>query len=325
MTLKQLAKLANVSVSTVSKALNGSFDLSDEMIRHVNAVAQKHGYFTDKKAITMENKKVKQFKIAILCPEIISYHYSSIATNIRDALTAQGVLVQLYICDFDIDSELRLLTECLKDSGISGVVSLFGEKQQIDFALPIVKISPENLNYSSIRSVMEEGIEEAVRYLHGLGHRDIMFVGEQLAMKKVTDFYTAMKKLNIPIFPTSVFISEKRFEEAGCDAVNMILGGNNPHPTAIITAYDEIALGVMHELVKNKINVPDDISVIGINDIAAAKYSVIPLTTVRIDCVEYGKKIARMIMELVGGVFEHRHENIRAELIVRQSTAKPCR
>ena len=139
----------------------------------------------------------------------------------------------------------------------------------------------------------------------------------------VKHFNSAAIHLKIPIDPSHIFVSDKRFEQIGQEAADYYMKLSD-RPTALICAYDEVALGAISTFNTNGISVPGDISIIGINDIPAASYAAVPLTTIR----SYTEEIIRMgvelLMDKISSPENHITQKIlvRCELIVRSTTAK---
>ena len=124
MTLKKVAELANVSVSTASKALKNSFDVSEETRRRVIAAAEQCGYFGEKKKVASENRKSSELTIAVVCPEVISPYYSAIIESITTAANKLCYDVVIYNASFDKERYKKILASCFKNRGTDAVINL---------------------------------------------------------------------------------------------------------------------------------------------------------------------------------------------------------
>ena len=171
---------------------------------------------------------------------------------------------------------------------------------------------------------MYSGILFALEHLVHLGHRHIGFIGEKNTISKQEMFKRAMKQLELPCRAEDLFCSGKRFEEIGYEGASYFLRQKDP-PTAYLTAYDEVALGAIHTFQSHGVRIPEDVSIIGINDIPSASYASIPLTTIR---TSRGEMLELAVEALLNKI--HSPDNlplqqtaVKYDLIVRETTAKP--
>lgn len=282
MTLKDVAVLANYSVSTVSKAINGAKDVSDGTRQTILSIAEQVGYFADKKSITLKNKSKSSFTVAVVCPEIISIYYSERVTLISREVEKLGGSCIVYVFNFDYDKLKKIIEECDNNKNINAIIYI-GLISEVS-----VKNTPLLADKKSISSSV--GVEKAVEYIKKLGHTDIGFVGEPLTVHKERTFYKCHNGKYI-------FRSSERFEKAGEQAAEHFI--KNGLPTAVVCAYDEIAFGLTDVLTKNGIRVPEDVSVMGINNIKASKYCFGGLTTVETGWSETLNESVRELYRLV--------------------------
>lgn len=325
MTYKKIAELANVSVSTVSKALSGSKEISAELTDKIIQIAIETGYFKEKSKRKLNSSKEKNAVIAVLCPEIISIHYSNIVTIIKNTVEENGGQLAIFVFDFNHDKLNRIAETLILKKAADGIILL--TKKQLNFkpTIPILYLDSHD-DEDSVDNIFSSSqliLDIAVTHLKELGHKKIGFIGETLTLSKLAAFKLAMDKNNLPVDNAFIYTSKERFENNGFTAVKQMLR-NGSLPTALITAYDEIALAVIHELSLNNIKVPDDISVIGINNIPPAAYSQIPLTTISTFSKE---RCISAINILFDKIFDKpksvKHIQFKPELIIRSSTGKP--
>lgn len=323
MTYKKIAQIANVSISTVSKALSGSKDVSTEVTQDIIRIAGEMGYFEQKRKRKIEYTKSDSITIAIICPEINSLFYAGEITAIKSEIEAQGGLSAVYVYDFD-DRKLNKILEQITVRHCADGIILFSQKCPIqDQSIPIVCFSSyQDIPYDTVFCDPNIYILDMVRYLKDLGHTDIAFVGESNTMAKYEAYKKAMHKLNIPCLPQNTYIINERFEQIGYQAAMQIMQ-KGKLPTAIICAYDEIALAIIHSFSQCGIRVPEQVSIMGINDIPMSAYAQIPLTTVRIFQDEQGAIAVNMLYDKIFGNSDiTQHIPIEHRLIMRQSTGK---
>lgn len=211
------------------------------------------------------------------------------------------------------------------DEGLTdGIISLAGIKYPHKIDIPIVELnSGLSSTYNDvINTDVETGMVETVEYLLSLGHQ-IGFVGEKNTYHKLRCFKSAMTKMGVTTDPSFIFISDKRFELIGQEAAEYFMKLTDM-PTALICAYDEVAIGAIKTFAAKGISVPDDISVVGMNDIPAASYTSVPLTTIGTYSNEIIKLGVNMLIDKIRNPGKHmtQHILVRCELIVRSSTAR---
>ena len=194
MNLETLAKLAEVSVGTVSKAFSGSKEISEDTKDRIFALAKEHGCF-DKYNKNRFEKKV----VAVLCPEIKSEYYTTIATLLERQITSHGGIMLLSMTEFSEEREMTLFSYYASYCKADGIITI-NQNAALDntFHVPAVAILPtgnavKSKNIDCIVSDKPNAIEQAIAYLKGLGHTEIGFVGEYLTMAKLDSFKTALR------------------------------------------------------------------------------------------------------------------------------------
>lgn len=324
MTHKQIAELANVSVSTVSKALSGSGEVSEEMRKRVIEIAMKSGYFPEKSKRKVEYSKGKSVAVAILYPEIISVAYAESINALKEELEKRGAVPSVYIYDFDRE-KLRHIVEAITLGGRADGIIIFLDS---DFyiseqTVPTVIIGcvEEKGNFDSVYCDVYDYMYDIVAYLKSCGHKKIAFIGETLTQKKFLAYKKALEACDLSFDEENVCIVQIRFEETGYTAAKQLLAGEKL-PDAAVCAYDEIALGLIKTLSENGVNVPEQLSVVGINDIPMSAYSLIPLTTVKIFEKEQAEIAVKLLYDKILGISDittKKQVPIRHRLIKRSS------
>ena len=318
MQLKDLAKLANVSVSTASKALKGSKELNDATIEHVLKVAKECGYFVEQKNKRVNASK-QNGKIIIIVPEIISVYYSTLATKLIERFKQLKISSQVYIHDFNTKNQTDIVNESLVTSDVIGAIILDGSVDRSKFAdFPIVSRRGKVV-------LVDNGIVELtmlVKHLKELGHKKIYLFCENFTVSRINKFIEVMHKFGLPADDSNCFVSKNRFEKAGYDLANKLMDDKNL-PTAIICSYDEIAFGAMSAFTQRGVKIPEDLSIVGINNVPAAEFFPIPLTTLDKKKDDYCDKMVET-MRLMLKNTDYQQEQILqdVELVVRKSTAK---
>jgi LacI family transcriptional regulator len=304
-TIKDIANRLGVSLSTVSKGLNGASDISDELRQTVLDTAVEMGYST-KRSRREENRK--------LCLLIENMDYEAPGEFGYDLVL--GFKQNAYRARWDVtvlpvspgfQQKEKYDTYLLRNGYCGAFLAGFAlhdewMKQLENTTMPTVLLDnfiPENPNVCYIGTDSYEGIELAVRHLYTLGHKKIAFLnGSQYSLvsdQRQEAFELAMKKLNLPVKDEltayGYFVSDSAkyhvpgFLEAGA--------------TAILCGNDLIAKGVIDECKARGLRVPEDISVIGFDDIPLASALVPPLTTIRQERNELGRCAYVMLESLI--------------------------
>ena len=312
MNLETLAKLAEVSVGTVSKAFSGSKEISDDTKRRIFAIAKEHGCF-DKYNKNRFDKKV----IAVICPEIKSEYYAAMATLLERQITANGGIMLLSTSDFSAETEKTLFSYYASYCKADGIITI-NQSALIGntFHVPAVAIMPsekamKSKNMDFIVSDKPIALEQAISYLKSLGHEKIAFAGETLTMSKLEGFKAAMRKNGLVLYPSYLCVSENRFEQAGVEIMDHWLAVGDL-PQAVVAAYDYIAIGLIKSLRRAGKQVPKDCSVIGMDDISVVPYLDVPLSSIH----THSEEACRVAVEILLKKAENRYYSSRKEFLV---------
>lgn len=320
---KKIADLAHVSPSTVSKALAGSSEVSRDVSERIRRIAIECGYFKEKNKRKREYSNNKSIFIAVLVPELLGLHYSETVTRLKNEIEAKGANVAIYVYDFDQAKMNDILKNIILLGTTDGVIIFDSPKLSVEPNIPIVCVTntPPS-NFDSIGNDTDAYMNDCVAYLKGLGHTDIAFVGELHTLYKYDAFEKAMTANDLVCKDSFVHTVNARLEAIGAEAAKRIIESEKK-PTAIIAAYDVVALSLIHELTENGIRVPDDISVMGINNISAAAYAQVPLTTVDIFSEEqYHTAVEILFSKIFEETNSIRHITIDHKIIERASTKR---
>lgn len=321
MNLTELAALAGVSVSTVSKAFSGSGEISEETRERIFAVARKNDCF-DKYNKNKFGKKI----IAVICPEIVSEYYSAMTEQLMRELSAHNAITSISVTHFNRDIEKELYTYYSSYSKVDGIILInSGIKITDPSDIPTVAIAPSKSseNIDSVHTNFKQAILDAVRHLKSLGHTKIGFAGEALTSSKMQEFKVAVRTAGLPVYDEYICVSNERFERAGTDIAKRWIKGKNI-PTAVIAAYDYIALGIIREFTENGYLIPRDISVIGMDDIARAQYLSTSLSSIHYPTVEICKEAVNLIMKKIDNQYYHARQKkiLISQYVPRESTGK---
>lgn len=312
MNIKEFSKIAGVSTATVSRALSGADGISDSTRARIIELAEKHNYINKRyKAADIDN-----LIIAVIVPEIKSEYYANIVEYLNRSIQSNGGLMYLYLTDFKPDSTKTAIKKLYKNGRINGFLAL-------NHTPTIVTGNAPNADFDAINIDFYSGIYSAVKHLADLGHTNIGFVGERFTMSELKIFKKAIEAMNMTYCENSVFISSHRFDSAGYEGMKALLE-NNSGVTAVITGYDYIADGAISMIHEYGLKVPEDISVIGIDNIMRSANREVELTSIKayyhemcdIALAILRKKIKDPDSKMVQTV------SVKTELVIRNSTAE---
>lgn len=319
MTLRELAKLANVSVSTASKAFSNAPDINPETRRHILDIAKRTGCY-GKYCKEKYEKKI----IAIICPEVNSAFYTYYVEKLQALIEDADCIASISVYHFDTGKQIELIDYYASHLQVDGIfVFALSAPLKRGYEIPIVSLlSSSDPSSDAVCVDMYPPMCEAVEHLKLMGHRNIAFFSESLTRSKEVLFADAMKAAGLE--PGTTLTGVLRFEQAGCDCAQRLIAAGNL-PTAVICAYDYIASGAIKHFKNNGIRVPEDISVIGIDNIHSAPYMSESLTSIDTNRDE----VCTIAWELMQKKLQNRffrlrqHIHLSGRLIVRDTTAPP--
>lgn len=332
-TIYDVARDAGVGISTVSRVLNDSPNVNPETKARVLKSIEKMNYYPNANARGLTTHKTTT--IGLMVPFVFRYFFMDILIGVGEELKTHGYDLLLYDCESQEDKEIYM-KKILGERKINGliVISLpvsddeFKELQIAKIPLTLLDSQHEHANSIYIDNV--EGAYKAVKHLIQLGHKRIGMINgtvdEQFywptAKKRLQGYKRALKDHDIEFDKELVQIGDWH-KFGGYEAAEHLLSVADP-PTALFCASDVMALGAMEKIRKRGMTIPDDIAVIGYDDLEFAQYTGLSTMRQPLDILgEMGAKI------LLGAISENRYhkQNIRMEpeLIVRSSTVKERR
>jgi LacI family transcriptional regulator len=232
----------------------------------------------------------------------------------------------LSVSDFSAKKEAEIINYLSTSKSADGIIVIAG-KSNIKFNkdMPIVALHTDrnNSEVDCINISFIDAINEAIKYLKDLGHKKIGFIGESLTKSKQENFEKALQSNGLSVNPNWIFNQKERFEQAGKTAMEQVLLLEDK-PSAIMCAYDNIALGAIEIIKKHGKSVPHDFSLIGFDDIPIASHVSVGLTTIKSNNDAICDLAVDLILKKIDSKFYALHQQItlHAELIVRSSVSK---
>ncbi len=323
MNLRELARLTGVSVSTVSKAFSNAGDVSEKTREYILETAKKYGCYGK-----YHKEKYEKHVIAIICPELRSLYYATFVDRLQRHIEKNGGIVLISTDDFSRRKQTELLEYYTSFLQVDGIfVYNFRSSAKQGYETPIISLgSSTDTGVNTVHTDLQEPINQAVFHLLDLNHQKIAFIGESLTTGKEALFRTAMESHDLTVPPEYLIRSAYRFERAGEDGAEQLLRLAEP-PTAILCAYDDIAHGVITTLNRHGLRVPEDVSVIGMDNNESSRHTEPPLTSIDSGLDE----LCQVAWDLMCKKFDDKQYKLRqkiiisGELIIRDSTGPACR
>ena len=321
MSLNTIAKLAEVSVSTVSKAFSGSEEISVQTKEHIFKIARENGCF-EKYSKNKYDHKV----IGVVCPEINSDYYANILTVLNRHISARGDVMITAVSNFSVEREEELFTYFSAYGKVDGII-VIGLKAELNNSInvPLVVMFSEIKcsNADTIKCDIRSSVEKAIECFVANGHTRIGFAGEPLTRKKQEYYKEAMYKAGLIIRPSDIKISSRRFEAAGMEIMESWLE-EKQSPTAILAAYDYIAIGLTRSIHSKGLRVPENFSIIGMDDISVIPYMETSMSSIRTNTEGACRACVDLIMKKIDNQYYSSRQDIviATELIIRESVGK---
>ena len=328
-TIRDVAKMAGVSISTVSRVMNSPQSVVEAKRSRVLEAIEKLQYQPNAFARGLIYRK--SFTLGLLIPDIENMYFAGIIRGMQDACVKLGY--SLMICNTDRDKD-RLLSyiDAFREKQVDGIVFasdiLYPEYYEKLTAcrIPFVLLSSHSDEFEvpSVEVDDEEAAYEAVKFLIELGHREIGMIGfnhvnSVSGPPRYEGFVRAMKEGGLTHNIEKVEYAEHRFEQAYHASHELFSA--HPDITAVFCVADEFAMGTISYLKDRNILVPGQVSVVGFDNLRMANMFIPKLTTVAQPIYELGYRAAEKLHELLTtGSVKVPKEMMKHKLIVRESS-----
>lgn len=327
-TIEQVAKVANVSIATVSRVINNSALVSEKTREKVQLAIKKLNYEPNYLGRSLRQSETNM--VLAMVHGIDNPFFSQIMRGIENVAHAHGVNVLICTTYGDPKREMHYL-EMLKRRYVDGAIMLsccmdVQELDQLDENYPIVQVI-ENIPESKAVSVCVDYYQASVQLMEHLiqsGHRNIVFIhtGLQTIISSTEKFraYTdTLKKHGLPLLSEQI-----RYNEFGFDSGKELIGKylmEHPKIDAVFAASDLVACGVINEIEIRGLRVPQDIAVAGFDNTIYANINKPRITTVDQNSFELGSKAMELLFQKIHRrPLEQRHIQVSHRLIIQGST-----
>ena len=332
-TIREVARHAGVSVATVSHVLNETHYVTPELHDRVFDAVKVLNYRPNKLARALSRKASPL--LALIVPDISNPYWSAVARAVQDVTDKHDYSVIVCSSDGLPEREARFLRSL--SGWVSGIIlhpyrltsehisRLSGDQVPVvilgDFTTP----TKQPAHWDQVTSSNLEGARLAVQHLIQLGHCRIGFIqgaeGTPSSLKRLAGYRSALEQAGLPIVDELIVPGD--YTQAGGRRAMAALLGQPELPTAVFCANDLSAFGALEMAHLREYRVPDDISIIGFDDIDEAATTSPPLTTISQPPRLVGMVTAETLIERLTGRAEPTRRSIPGSLVIRQSTAPP--
>lgn len=323
-TIQDVAKAAGVSVSTVSRVLNEKVDVASDTREHILTVIAELGYTSNLAARSMRSHKKNL--IGLVVPDIGFPYSIEIMKGINQAIAESNFDLLVYttgqIQKVGTITREQHYVSLLNNSLTDGVIIVASAAAEFITDAPIIAVDPHiiNPNYTSVQGTNYQGALEVMKYLLGLGHKRIGFICGRpeigSSVRRLDGYRDALSQADIEL-DDALIVPGDFSTETGYLSALQLLALDDP-PTAIFASNDQTAIGVFQAADEINVGIPNDLSVVGFDNITEAKY--MDLTTVDQDLSQMGYIATQMLIKLINDEpLEAQVHKLPTQLIERSS------
>ena len=333
-TIKDIAKKAKVSTSTVSHVINDTHYVSDGLKNRILKAMEEHDYHPNLIARSLRSKKTNT--IGVILPEISDLFLSELARRIELLLAKKGYQMIISNSEDNVFKELESIRTLYKKM-VDGILMLPTPGTKINIKelkkqnIPVIFIDREipYIKTDTVKVDNAKGCYIATEYLIGLGHKKICYISKgsdtSTSIERETGFRKALNDYGIEVKSEYILKAGGRKYEDSFEAVRHLLNNNKSRPTAIIAEDDIMAIGAIRAVNDFSLKIPEDMSVMGFDDNMIDGFLVPRLSTVKYPIEEMSEMVVKILTEKImndKNEFENTKRIVlEPELVIRESTA----
>lgn len=330
-TIRDIAKEAGVSVATVSHVINKTRFVSDELQERVKKVIEELDYHPNLMAGSLRRKKTNT--IGLIVPDNSNPLFAELSRAIEDIGFSSGYSVMLCNSAYDFEKELKYI-RTLRSKRIDGLIIIPTTtepghiNQLVENKMPVVVLDRTVPGVKADMVLVDnfQGTHDAAMHLIKLGHKRIGYIDRPFdlphSLDRVRGYSKALEDKGIKLQKDLIVKSGFSYED-GAKAMQILLK-QKLVPTAVIAFNDITAIGAIWAIKNQGLRVPEDISIIGFDDIPQSSYTVPRLTTVHFPKYKMAEAASKLLMEKMGGSISEKGTEVvlPLRLIIRKSTSK---
>jgi LacI family transcriptional regulator len=329
MDIHAVAKLAQVSIATVSRTINHIPTVNPKMAKRVWEAIRELNYFPNTQARALVSGRSRL--LGLIVSEITNPFFPELIQGFEDVAVEHGYEILIGSTNYEPERMQRCIRRMVERNAEGVAVMTFGIEQPLldqlaDRKVPLVfvDVAPNKPGISVLKVDYHHGIRQGVQHLAALGHRSIAFVAGPVrlhsAQSRLVAFKKALEECGIRV-EEKLIVEGDHTMEGGMAAAEKLMT-QKQMPTAIMCSNDMLAIGVLHQLSRSGLRVPDDVSVIGFDDIHMAAIMIPPLTSIQMSRADLALGAVSALRGHLEGL-PKRECRIDTRLVVRESTGFP--
>jgi DNA-binding LacI/PurR family transcriptional regulator len=330
MDIRTVAERANVSIATVSRTINNNPSVNAKMAKRVWEAIRELDYFPNTQARALVSGRSGIF--GLIVSEITNPFFPELIQGFEDVAVANGYEILVSSTNYD-PKRMALCIRRMLERKVEGVaVMTFGIEEPLldqlaerNIPMVFVDMGPQHPGISLLKVDYHHGIRQGVQHLAALGHRNISFISGpkrlHSAQSRLDAFSQSLRECGITPDPAWLLEGDHTLE-GGIRVMEKILAGKKL-PTAVMCSNDMTAIGVLHKLYRAGLRAPDDLSLIGFDDIHMARVTIPPLTSIQMSRLDLARAAVTALRAHVEGTAPQREYKIDTHLVVRESTGYP--
>lgn len=336
--IKTIAKMAGVSVSTVSKIINNYSDISEETKAKVLEIMKETGYVPSNSAKTLATKKSSLIGVIFAGKLNIDFthpFFIEVLNSFKKQMGFLGYDLLFFSNEKTHALDGDYLARC-RHFHVDGCIIVTGQQvepsiSELDHSeIPCIGVDIE-LKGRSSGYIMSDNYKmsyKVVEHFYLQGYRELGYIGStqesDISNIREKGYKDAIESFGLAVNENWFINGDNFFEESGYEAINkMIATGDLPQ--AIFAASDLIAIGAMRALKEHRLNVPQDVAIIGCDDIEACKYTTPSLSTIRQNKDKIGRLAASLLYDLINNQSVTSNVVVEPELVIRESCGSRLR
>jgi len=331
MDMRTVARIAKVSIATVSRTINHVSTVDPKMAERVWQVIKEYDYTPNTHARALVSGRTRL--LGLIVSEITNPFFPELIQGFEDVAVEFGYEILIGSTNYDPERMKTCIRRMIERKAEGVAIMTFGiEEPLLDqlaerkVPLVFVDVAPEGPGISLLRVNYYKGIRDGVQHLAALGHRDIAFIAGPLRLhssqSRLSAFERATRECGITV-DASRIVEGDHTMEGGERAAELLLAGP-VRPTSVMCSNDLTAIGVLHKAYRAGLRVPDDLSVVGFDNTHITQMTIPPLTTIEMSRVELARAAVTALRAYVEKeAHPKRDYPVETRLVVRESTGFP--
>jgi LacI family transcriptional regulator len=331
MDIHTVAQLANVSIATVSRTINHIPTVNPKMAKRVWEVIGELDYLPNTQARALVSGRSRL--LGLIVSEITNPFFPELIQGFEDVAVEHGYEILIGSTNYEPERMKGCIRRMVERKAEGVAVMTFGIEEPLldqlaDRKIPLVfvDVGPERPGISLLRVDYHHGIRQGVQHLAAMGHRNIAFITGPLrlhsAHSRLAAFQRAVQECGIAVDSRWIVEGDHTMEGGKVAAEKLLAGAGLP--TAVMCSNDLTAIGVLHKAYRAGLSVPDDLSIIGFDNIHITQMTIPPLTTIQMSCFDLAREAVMALRAHVDQTPARKRDYpIETQLVVRETTGFP--